>query len=351
MTGVDVTVDGDATRIDFAGVQALRSREAGYSIARKCLDVQAEAESQDPSLRTESGVILHPEARSWFVGTLGEIEVGRMLDALPPEWLVLHSVPIGAKSTDVDHVLIGPAGVFVINTKHHAKASVWIGDRAERVGGTIQHYAERSISEARNVAGRLGRRVGATVAVNSVIALVGTRNIKDSRPAAQRPVAFVPADDLVRWLSSLPAVLTPAELGLLHLAAEEPSTWHIDPRAADTMRVMPRFERLRADVERLSGGGSARPTRGTAHGASGTSSRRLPDRSRRPNASGTSPRRAVLTAILSVVALAVAIPAVIQIASFAASNPTEVWIGVVVLVGFVGLVAGKPTRRRKRRRR
>lgn len=39
-----------------------------------------------------------------------------------------------------------------------------------------------------------------------------------------------------------------ASLGLITLGAEEPETWHIDPRAADTLRVMQRFERLVAQV-------------------------------------------------------------------------------------------------------
>jgi len=81
---------------DFAGIQALGSRAAGYAVAQKCLEVQAAAEERDPSLKTEKRVILHDDARSWFVGALGEMEVGRMLSALGAEWFVRHAVPIGA---------------------------------------------------------------------------------------------------------------------------------------------------------------------------------------------------------------------------------------------------------------
>jgi hypothetical protein len=41
-----------------------------------------------------------------------------------PEWTVLHSVPVGTGSTDIDHIAIGPAGVFTLNTKYSPHPSV-----------------------------------------------------------------------------------------------------------------------------------------------------------------------------------------------------------------------------------
>ena len=329
-------MDAGAVGADFARSHALRSREAGYSVAQKCLEEQAKAELRDPSLRSRRGVRLHEDARSWYLGTLGEIEVGRMLDRLGPDWLVLHSVPIGAKTTDVDHVVIGPAGVFVINTKHHRGANVWIGDRAEKVGGTTTHYADRSAGEARKVAPRLGERSGTPVAVNPVVALVGVRGMKDSRPASARAVSFVAADDLVRWLQSRPAIGEPGRLRLIKLAAEEPSTWHVDPRAADTMRVMTRFERLRDDVERLRATpASARP------GATSTARRAAPARGS---------RRTKLTPALGVFALVVLIPTAVTAAAFGGAYPSEFWIGSLILFGVIGLATQGTFHRRKHRR-
>src|ERR1700712_3858316 len=127
------SVDDVSARTDFAGIQALLSRGAGYAVAQKCLEVQAEAEAKDPSLRTEQRVVLHEDAWPWYQGALGEIEVGRMLSELGTDWFVRHAVPIGAGTKDVDHLVIGPGGVFAINTKHHEGASVWIGDHTIRV--------------------------------------------------------------------------------------------------------------------------------------------------------------------------------------------------------------------------
>ena len=62
----------------------------------------------------------HTDERSWRIGADGEETVGSKLSRLADQgWRVLHSVPVGERDADIDHVLIGPAGVFTINTKTH----------------------------------------------------------------------------------------------------------------------------------------------------------------------------------------------------------------------------------------
>ncbi|MDY7528876.1 MULTISPECIES: nuclease-related domain-containing protein [unclassified Cryobacterium] len=239
-------------RVDFAGIQALSSRGAGYSVAAKCLQVQADAEALDPSLRSSDGVTLHADARSWYVGALGEIEVGLLLAALGPKWFVRHAVPIGAGTKDVDHLVIGPGGVFAINTKHHAGASIWVGDFVLRVNNVNTRHVKQAQSDAMDVGRRLTTKVGFPVPVISVLAILGARSINDKRTPAAGLVAVVDAKNLVSWLVARPQQLSDSELALIEFAAEEPETWHVDPRAADTLRVMPRFERLVLQVGTLS---------------------------------------------------------------------------------------------------
>src|SRR5450830_89539 len=83
---VMTSVDDENMHVDFAGIQALSSREAGYAVALKCIQVQAHAEDLDPSLRSADRVRLHPDAWSWYTGAVGEIEVGKLLRALGSEW-------------------------------------------------------------------------------------------------------------------------------------------------------------------------------------------------------------------------------------------------------------------------
>ena len=52
-------------------------------------------------------------------GATGEEHVGAILDALAPQgWRVVHDIDTGRGN--VDHVVVGPGGVFTIETKSHA---------------------------------------------------------------------------------------------------------------------------------------------------------------------------------------------------------------------------------------
>ena len=82
----------------------------------------------------------------------------------------------------------------------------------------------------------------------SAVVTVGERAIKDDRDVQTRQITVVSSRDLVRWIRSQTSTLSPAGLDLVRLAAEEPDTWHVDPDAANTLRVMPRFQRLREEI-------------------------------------------------------------------------------------------------------
>jgi Nuclease-related domain len=242
------SIDDVSARTDFAGIQALSSRSAGYAVAQKCLEVQAEAEAEDPSLKSATGIKLAPDAWPWYTGAVGEMEVGRLLSALGSEWFVRHSVPIGAGTKDVDHLVVGPGGVFAINTKNHNGASVWVGDYAMKVNAATKYYVSRAQGDGVDVSRRLESKVGFPVAVTSVVAILNQRSLKDDRAPENRRVRVIDARSLVGWLVAQPRILEATTLRLIELAAEEPETWHIDPHAADTLRVMQRFERLVAEV-------------------------------------------------------------------------------------------------------
>ncbi len=57
-----------------------------------------------------------------------------------PRWRVLHAIPVGERGSDIDHLAIGPAGVFTINAKYHAGAKIWVG------GDTFLCRCERTTS-------------------------------------------------------------------------------------------------------------------------------------------------------------------------------------------------------------
>ncbi|MFF4431528.1 nuclease-related domain-containing protein [Streptomyces sp. NPDC001513] len=86
---------------------------------------------------------------AWRSGLAGERRVGVELDRLTRQgWRVLHSVPL-PRQVDIDHLLIGPGGVFTVNTKRHPRKTVWVGDDMVKInGGKAQPYGIKSRSEA-----------------------------------------------------------------------------------------------------------------------------------------------------------------------------------------------------------
>lgn len=60
-------------------------------------------------------------------------------------WKVLHAIqwPSGA---DIDHLVIGPSGVFTVNAKHHAGARVWVADHMIRVNNRSTDHLRIAIA-------------------------------------------------------------------------------------------------------------------------------------------------------------------------------------------------------------
>ncbi|WP_372408217.1 nuclease-related domain-containing protein [Streptomyces luteireticuli] len=160
---------------------------------------------------------------SWYTGLDGERQVGRELERLAPKrWRVLHGVPKN-NGGDIDHLLIGPGGVFSINTKTHRGASVWVGDAMAKVnGGKPAPYAAASRAEAAYVQGVLQRHCGFAVPVEPVLVFVGVASLE--RAATQHTVRIYRERE-VAALGSLTGTLTPEQVGQVFSAARYRRIW------------------------------------------------------------------------------------------------------------------------------
>jgi hypothetical protein len=59
-----------------------------------------------------------PEAIAWRCGAAGERRTARLLAALERHgWAVLHDLAVPGSRANIDHLVIGPGGVFVIDSK------------------------------------------------------------------------------------------------------------------------------------------------------------------------------------------------------------------------------------------
>jgi hypothetical protein len=228
---------------------SLKQRMPGQGVIEHLLVLQGQQRPR-PFLHRIFGVDpLAAGSHSWYKGALGEIAIGYLLTALGPDWTVLHAVPVGAETADIDHVLIGPAGVFTINTKNHSGQSVWIAGHVMMVAGRKQRHLHNARYEATRAANLLGRQVRATVPVTAVIVI---RNPKTLTIREQPIGAAVLTDQqLIPWLKSRPLILNPRQVELLVAAAEKPKTWHRNPQeATDPVLVRNRFSALQKSVNR-----------------------------------------------------------------------------------------------------
>jgi hypothetical protein len=61
-----------------------------------------------------------PDAVAWRRGAAGERCTARLLDSLERHgWAVLHDLAIPGSRANIDHLVIGPGGVFVVDSKHY----------------------------------------------------------------------------------------------------------------------------------------------------------------------------------------------------------------------------------------
>lgn len=191
---------------------------------------------------------LSVEARSWYKGVLGEIAVGERLAQLGPEWTVLHAVPVGVGDSDIDHVVIGPAGVFTLNTKNHTGRSVWVAGRTFMMDGQRQPYFPKAVHEAARAAGLLTAAVGEPVPVAGLLVLLRPKSltIKEDPDG----ITVVTDRQLVGWLQRHQPVLTSEQVERITAAAALPPTWHSDPpEAEDSAALQEAFDALRGRVQ------------------------------------------------------------------------------------------------------
>ena len=226
----------------------LRARGPAYAVMQECLARQEVATPRGRLARALGNSPLHPDARSWYSGALGEIVVANALAQLGDEWTVLHAVQVGSGSADIDHVILGPGGIFTINTRNHSGKKIWIGGSTFLVNGYKQEHMRKSAHEAERAARLLSSVTGRPVSVTPLIVVVNPASITTGR---KRPrVTVLSSNTLKRWLVRRPRVMSDRAVAHFSMFAEERSTWHTEPVTMnDTSDRLSQFEQLRMQVD------------------------------------------------------------------------------------------------------
>jgi hypothetical protein len=219
LSGGAPVVSLDAARLPPPPKKDLANNAAGAAVSQRAAEL-------GPSgfQRFVARVLgLRTEATSWQVGAAGERIVGKRLDRLKRAgWYVLHSAELRS-GADIDHIVIGPPGVFTINTKHHAHARIWIGTHTMKVNGAGLHYLRNSEHEAASAARRLGKSCRMDVPVTPVLAFVGAAQIMMSFPAP--PVLIVRGEQVDKELRRLPQTLSESDQDRIYSVARHRDIW------------------------------------------------------------------------------------------------------------------------------
>lgn len=183
----------------------------------------------------------HREARAWRTGAHGEEafahELWRVARPEPGYWRYVHSVPVGDRGADIDHVLVGPAGVFSINTKAHRGGNIWVAGDTFMVNGQRQPYARNSRYEGER-ATRLLRASGVDMpAVRPLIVIIDPRQFTVRQPPDG--VGVTTRLQFSRWLRTQPSILDPEQVNAIFAVVRRSDTWIRGNRVTSSGRGTP----------------------------------------------------------------------------------------------------------------
>jgi hypothetical protein len=211
----DVTLAAVTSSMDDLAV-----RRPGQGVSEKAEELR-QAEPFRSAVRRVLGVTAGDG--TYRKGGKGEMLVAKRLAKLGAEWRVLHSIPVGDKGTDIDHVAIGPGGVFSLNTKNHSGQRVWVHTHAFKVNGSPHNdYLRASRAEASKASRLLSAASGSPVEVTGVIVVIADRLDVRGMPL---DTPIVGRKTIVGWLRSQPVRLSRLQIESIYAVARQRGTW------------------------------------------------------------------------------------------------------------------------------
>ncbi len=160
-----------------------------------------------------------PSTEAWGRGAEGEERVGRWLDgAVSGHGLVLHDRAIPRRRANLDHLVVVPAGVWVVDTKHYRgrlerrEPAGWFVGRPRLVVAGRDKSA--LVAAARRQQAMVAEALGAGTPVRAALCFTGIEHRLWARPFLLDGVLVTWPRALARTLAA-PGPLGPAERGAL----------------------------------------------------------------------------------------------------------------------------------------
>jgi hypothetical protein len=143
----------------------------------------------------------HVSSLTWWWGVQGERNTAKEIEKLGPEWHCEHDVELSHGNWD--HVLVGPPGIFLLDSKVLHNAAVAAGDALS--SGRLRYRGSDFRSSALRIHDELDRLLGRGTWVQAAVVVWG--EFPQGRHE-EGNVVYVRGEELLTWLRELPPRLT-----------------------------------------------------------------------------------------------------------------------------------------------
>lgn len=207
-----------------ANIAAMRARVGGQAVIALLQEMR---EEQGPRSRRDCFFARHVfrDRRGYglFWQAMAQKRVADSLSELGPKWIVLHDLPVRGETDLIDHLVLGPGGVFALSTWPVFGQDIWVGGRTIKAGK--HEFAVLPMAEklADLAAQALSDASGVLVSCGAVLVLVNEGQV--SVPITPIAVKLTTVDSALEWLRGRPVVLDDDGVSVIRAAAERPSTW------------------------------------------------------------------------------------------------------------------------------
>jgi len=133
-----------------------------------------------------------PHNLTWLWGAVGERQTEKLLRKLDSSWECVHDISRGKGNWD--HVLVGPAGVFLLDSKRFAGTAVATDDHLQL--GRYSYSGSGFRGDAASLHDALETRVP-TPRVKAIVVIWGDFPQKRYE---ENQVAYLRSDELIGWL-------------------------------------------------------------------------------------------------------------------------------------------------------
>ena len=171
---------------------------------------------------------LHAAMAAWL-GTSDEgaprvSTITERLDRLAREgWETIHDVPIGRQGTCVEHLVVGPGGLFTVTERRHPGQRIVGRGRGMTVDGRPVPYLRDTRLEASRTQDRLLAAGCAQIHVRAVLVLQGDLDV-DVLTTPNDPLV-VPRHEVPGLFRRMPGVVDARRVQALAKVARRATTW------------------------------------------------------------------------------------------------------------------------------